>query len=84
MLFFRLALILLVAGIRIVVAADGQPEFAPPDTLISRRDSNPTLQPYVGSPLRGGDSVGGGSKLIRGLLIRQSCPGGWGLCNDGV
>jgi hypothetical protein len=82
MFLFRLASIFLVAGIQIVAAADGKPEFATPDILVSG-DSDTTLKPYVGKPVKGDEAVNE-TKLIRGLLTtRQSCPGGYGLCNDG-
>ena len=84
MLLFRLASIVLVAGIQLVVAADAKPEFAPPEILTSAGDPDATLQPYVGNPVQAGDAVNE-TKLIRGLLMqRQSgCAGGYGLCNDG-
>ena len=82
-MLFRLASILLIAGVQIVVAAGDKPEFAPPDIFSSVDDPDTTLQPYVGKPVVGDDAVNE-SKLIRGLLVtRQSCPGGYGLCNDG-
>jgi hypothetical protein len=84
MLLFRLASIILVAGLQLVAAADDQPEFAVPDVLASTGDPDTTLQPYVGNPVKGDNAVDE-TKLIRGLLMtrQSSCPGGYGLCNDG-
>jgi len=84
MLLFKLASIVLIAGIQLVVAANAQPEFAPPEVLTSAGDPDTTLQPYVGNPVQGGDAVNE-TKLIRGLLMtrQSSCPGGYGVCNDG-
>ncbi|KAF9643700.1 hypothetical protein BDM02DRAFT_1366281 [Thelephora ganbajun] len=84
MLSLRLALILLVATIRIVAAVDGKPEFAPPGILASMGDLNTTLRPHVGNPVEAYNGVG--TKLIRGLLMtRQSgCQAGYGLCADGI
>jgi len=83
MLFLRIASVLLVASIQLVAAADGQPEFAAPDIFVSAGDPDTTLQPYVGNPVKGDDAVDD-TKVIRGLLMsRQSCPGGYGVCNDG-
>lgn len=86
MLFLRFVSTLFVAGI-LAVAADDQPDFAPPGTLVSDTDSDAAaLIPYVGSPVRTEDAVDD-TKVIRGLLMRsvkrQYCPGGYGLCNDG-
>ena len=82
-MLFRLASILLLAGIRVVAAAGEPPAFARSETLVSRGDLDAELQPYIGSPLRGGDGNPASSKLIRGLLVtRQYCQSGWGLCND--
>jgi hypothetical protein len=82
MLLFQLASIFFVAGIQVVAAADGKPEFATPDILVSG-DPDTTLKPYVGNLVKGDETVNE-IKLIRGLLTtRQSCPGGYGLCNDG-
>ena len=74
------------AGV-LAVAADDPPQFAPPETLVADGDSDsPALTPYVGGPVRTEDSVDD-TKVIRGLLVRsvkrQSCPGGYGLCNGG-
>lgn len=83
MLLFRLASILLVAGIQVVAAADERPEFATPEILSSVGDPDTTLRPHVGNPVKSDDAVDE-THLIRGLLMtRQSCPGGYGLCNDG-
>ena len=83
MLLFRLTSILLIAGIQLVAAADDKPAFATPDIFASLGDSDTTLRPHVGKPVHGDDAVDE-TKLIRGLLVtRQSCPGGYGLCNDG-
>jgi len=83
MLLFRFTSVLLVASIRLIAAADGQPEFAAPDIFVSAGDPDTTLQPYVGNPVKGDDTVDD-TKLIRGLLMaRQSCPGGYGFCNGG-
>lgn len=83
MLFFKLASVLLVAGVQIFVAAGDLPEFAPPDLLTSVDDPGTVLQPYVGNPVKSNNAVDE-TKVIRGLLMtRQSCPGGYGLCNDG-
>ena len=85
MFLFRFASIFLVAGIT-VVAADDRPNSAPPEILTSGGGSGSALIPYVGSPVRTEDAVDD-TKVIRGLLTRtvkrQSCPGGYGLCNDG-
>lgn len=83
-MLFRLASIVLVTGIQLVVAANDQPEFAPPDVFTSLGDPDTTLQPYTGNPVKSDDAVNE-TKLIRGLLMaRQSaCPGGYGLCNGG-
>ena len=83
-MLFRFASIVLVAAIRLVVVADGQSEFAPPDLLVSIGDHDMTLKPYVGNPVKADNAVDE-TKLIRGLLMtRQSgCPGGYGLCNAG-
>ena len=84
MLSFRFS-IFLVAGILLVAAGD-LPESAPPEILASSGGSGTALIPYVGSPVRTEDAVDD-TKVIRGLLTRnvkrQSCPGGYGLCNDG-
>jgi len=83
MLLFRLTSILLIAGIQLVAAADEKPEFATPDILASLGDPDTTLKPHVGNPVEADDAVDE-TKLIRGLLVtRQSCPGGYGACNDG-
>lgn len=86
MLLFQLASILLVAGIQIFVAADDRPDSAPPEILAAGGGSNTTLLPHVGNPVRTDDAVSD-TKVIRGLLMRamkrQTCPGGYGLCNDG-
>ena len=81
---FRFASILLVVFIRLVVAADGQPEFAPPDLLVSIGDPDTTLKPYVGNPVKADNAVDE-TRVIRGLLMtrQSSCPGGYGLCNAG-
>ena len=85
MFLFRFTSIFLVAG-ALVVAADDRPQFAPPEILESGGDPDTTLIPYVGSPVRTEDAVDD-TKVIRGLLKRtvkrQSCPGGYGLCNNG-
>jgi hypothetical protein len=85
MLFLRFASILVVAG-ALVVAADGLPEFAPPETLASSDDSDTPLRPFAGGPVRT-DGALDDTKVIRGLLMkavkRQACPGGYGLCNGG-
>ena len=83
-MLFRFASILFVAFIRLVAAADGQPEFAPPDLLVSIGDPDMTLKPYVGSPVKADNAVDE-TKVIRGLLMTRqpSCPGGHGLCNAG-
>lgn len=85
MLLFRLASIFVAAGV-LVVAADDLPPFAPPEILASDGNSSSTLQPQIGNPLRTDDAVDE-TKVIRGLLMRsakrQSCPGGYGLCNNG-
>jgi len=76
MLLFRFASILLIAGVRVVVAVDGQPEFAPPDLFASAGDPDTMLKPYVGSPIKADNTVDD-TKVIRGLLMaRQNCPGG--------
>jgi len=84
MLFLRIASVLLVASIQLIAAADEQPEFAPPDLLVAG-DPDTVLQPYTGNPAKADDAVDD-TKVIRGLLnlsTRQSCPGGYGVCNDG-
>jgi hypothetical protein len=85
MFFLRFASIFAVAGI-LVVAADDQPQSAPPELLSSGGDSDTLLIPYVGSPVRTEDAVDD-TKVIRGLLRRaikrQTCNAGYGLCNDG-
>lgn len=81
-MLFRLTSILLIVGIQLVAAAD-KPEFATPDILASLGDPDTMLKPHVGKPVQAGDAVDE-TKVIRGLLMaRQSCPGGYGLCNDG-
>ena len=84
MLSFRFASILLAAAIRVVVAADGPPEFATPDVFVSTGDPGTTLKPYVGNPVKRDDAIDE-IKAIRGLLMtRQSgCQAGYGVCNDG-
>ena len=84
MLLFQFASIVLVAATQLVAAADGHPEFAPPDILTAVGDPDTTLQPYVGNPVKGDNAIDE-TKVIRGLLMtrQSSCPGGYGLCNDG-
>lgn len=85
MFLSRFTSIFILAGVLAVAAAD-LPDFAPPGTLASDGGSDEELRPYVGNPVRTEDAVDD-SKVIRGLLVRyvkrQSCPGGYGLCNDG-
>lgn len=84
MFLLRIAPIFFAAGI-LVVAADDQPLFAPAEVLESGGDPDTALVPYVGSPVRTEDAVDD-TKVIRGLLgviKRQSCPGGYGLCSNG-
>ena len=83
MLSFRLVSIALVAGIQLVAAGDNQPEFAPPDILTSAGDPYTALQPYVWNLVNANNAVDG-TKLIRGLITRQSgCPAGDETCSDG-
>ena len=85
MLSFRFASILLAAAIRVVAAADGQPEFATPDVFVSTGDPGTTLKPYVGDPVKGDDAIDE-TKATRGLLMTRqsaSCQAGYGVCNNG-
>jgi hypothetical protein len=87
MLFFPLASILLVVGAQVVAAADDQPEFIPPGVLAFGETPGTPLRPYVGKPVQVDNAVDD-TKVIRGLLARsikrQSCPSGYGVCNDGA
>ena len=83
MMLFRLTSVLLIVGIQLVAAADEKPEFATPDILASLGDPDTMLKPHIGNPVQADNAVDE-TKVIRGLLMaRQSCPGGYGLCNDG-
>jgi len=81
MLLFQLASIVLTIGIRLVVAADAQPEFTPPGVLTSVGDSDTALQPYPGQA----DDAVNETKFIRGLLTQRqaSCSSGYGVCSGG-
>ena len=82
---FRLASVFLLAGVQIFVAADDA-DYAPPEILAAGGNPDGDLVPYVGKPVSSQDAVDD-TRVIRGLLKRvlkrQSCPGGYGLCNDG-
>lgn len=55
-------------------------------SLSASSDDFAELTPLVSNPLRSNSARGDMDRRdnpLEGLLVRQSCPSGWGLCNDG-